>query len=34
MDLSGNILVLIDEFDGDNQKLGLYGTESKSNNLK
>ncbi|CAF1463265.1 unnamed protein product [Rotaria sordida] len=34
LDRAGNVLVLIDEFDGDHQKLGLFGTQSKSNNLK
>ncbi|CAF1335191.1 unnamed protein product [Rotaria sordida] len=33
LDKAGNVLVLIDEFDGDHQKLGLFGTESKPNNL-
>ena len=31
---AGNILVLVDEIDGDHQKLGLFGTEPKSNNTK
>ncbi|CAF1501322.1 unnamed protein product [Rotaria sordida] len=34
LDRAGNVLVLIGEFDGDHQKLGLFGTQSKSNNLK
>ncbi len=34
LDSAGNILVLIDEFDGDHQKIGLFCTETKSNNTK
>ncbi|CAF3468508.1 unnamed protein product [Rotaria socialis] len=32
LDTAGNILVLIDEFDGDHQKLGMFGIENKPNN--
>jgi hypothetical protein len=34
LDTTGNIFVLIDEFDGDHQKLGMFGTEAKPNNTK
>lgn len=34
LDTAGNILVLIDEFDGDHQKLGLFCSETKSNTMK
>jgi hypothetical protein len=34
LDIAGNIFVLIDEFDGDHQNLGMFGTETKSASTK
>jgi hypothetical protein len=34
LDTAGNVLVLIDELDGDHQKLGMFGTETTSSNIK
>lgn len=34
MDVSGNVLILIDEFDGEHQKMSIFGTDTKSGNVK
>lgn len=34
LDTAGNVFVLIDEFDGDHQKLSLFGTDTKTSNTK